>query len=541
MVTAATTKREKGSRLRTALPRERRTASGEGLIESYSPATGEFLGSVRVTPYAEALTAVRRAREAAKTWAETSFDERGRHLRRANDYLYRHFDALAELISKENGKPRIEAEITDLTPVIYHNAYFARHARQWLAERPVAMPLWSLAGKASYLRYVPWGVVGVIAPWNYPFGIPMTQIAMALMAGNTVVFKPSSSTPLVGQTIAAVWEAAGLPPNVVTVVQGPGKLGEAFIDEPVDRLVFTGSVPIGRHLAKLAADKLIPITLELGGKDPAIVLADADLDAATSGVLWGAMANAGQTCAGIERAYVERSIFKPFVAQIAEKAKRLRVGADRDFDVDMGAITSRGQLATIVRQVEQAVAQGAKIEAGGFIIEDCCGDFYAPTILTGVSHTMAIIREENFGPVLPIMPFDSIDEAIRLANDTRFALSASVWTRDRRKARAIASQLVAGTITVNDSLYSYALAETPWGGYKDSGIGKTHGEEGLKEMTRQVHVSFDRFGRMKKPWWYPYDARLRETFAGVVRLLGGEDRGRALLRAVRNLPLRGKL
>ncbi|NLH49492.1 MAG: aldehyde dehydrogenase family protein [Myxococcales bacterium] len=510
-------------------------------ITSTSPATGEYLGTVSVTAREEARAAVRRARIAAKKWAETSIEVRAQYLKRANQYIYDHFERIVETISKENGKPRTEAEITDLLPVIYHNIYYARHAEKLLRDRKIPLRLWSFIGKASYQRYVPWGVLGVISPWNYPFGIPMTQIAMALIAGNAVVLKPSSSTPLTGEIIRQIWESTGLPKDVLTVIQGPGRLGEALIEEPADRLIFTGSVAIGRHLAKLAAEKLLPITLELGGKDPAIVLADADLEAATSGILWGAMANAGQTCAGIERVYVERPIYDEFVRRITDKAKSLRVGADRDFDSDLGAITNRGQLETIDRQVREAVAQGAKIETGGRIVEDCCGDFYAPTILTNVRHGMAIICEENFGPVLPIMPFDTIDEAVRLANDTRFALSASVWTGSNRRGREIARQLVAGTVTINDSLYTYALAETPWGGYRESGIGKTHGEEGLLEMVRPVHIAYDRFPRIKKPWWYPYDENFSVAFGAAVKALAGKDVVRSLWKAAANLNFRGKL
>jgi succinate-semialdehyde dehydrogenase/glutarate-semialdehyde dehydrogenase len=534
---------EPTSRIPTRTPKSRRPKREptEEAIRSFSPATGEALGSIHVTSPEKAKAAIRRARLASGKWAETSFEERAQYLKRANDYINENFDRIAETISSENGKPRVEAVVTDLLPAIYHNRYFAKNAEKLLAPHAISMPLWNMFGKSSYVRHAPYGVVGIISPWNYPFAIPMTQIAMALMAGNTVILKPSSTTAMVGEEIRAVWESTGLPNDVFNVVQGPGRLGETFIEQPVDRLIFTGSVAIGRHLAKLAADKLIPITLELGGKDPAIVLADADLEASASGVLWGAMANAGQTCAGIERVYVQQPLYADFVRLITEKAKNLRVGADRDFDVDMGAISTETQLDIIDRQVKEAVAAGAHVETGGEILEDCCGNFYAPTVLTNVDHSMSIMRDENFGPVLPIMPFDNIDEAVRFANDSPFALSASVWTSDRKKAQTIADQLVAGTITINDSLYSYALAETPWGGFKDSGIGKTHGPDGLREMTRAIHVSYDRVPRMKKPWWYPYNLRLKETFAALTEALTENKGASAWARTLRRLPLRGKL
>jgi succinate-semialdehyde dehydrogenase/glutarate-semialdehyde dehydrogenase len=372
----------------------------------------------------------------------------------------------------------------------------------------------------------------------------MTQIAMALMAGNAVVMKPSSSVPLIGGKIKEVWEASGLPEGVFDVIQGPGALGEVLIEEGVDRLIFTGSVPVGRHVAKLAAERLIPVTLELGGKDPAIVLADADLESATSGILWGAMTNAGQTCAGIERVYVERPLFKPFVDRIVEKAGKLRVGPDRDFDVDMGAITTPTQLSIIERQVEEAKAAGARVLCGGKALEIGEGRFYAPTVLVDVDPGMSILRDETFGPVLPIVPFDTVDEAVRMANATPFGLSASVWTGDTKRGREIASRLVAGTVTINDSLYTYGLAETPWGGVKDSGIGRTHGREGLLEMTRQVHIAWDRFPRMKKPWWYPYSRNVYDTFKRTLKYLtcpSCETERRAATDMIRDLLFRERI
>lgn len=510
-------------------------------IESKSPSTGEFLGSVVCNTPEQVREAVLRARLAAKAWAETSFAERAACIKKANRYILDHFTEIVEVISKENGKPRVEAKLTDLLPVLYTNYYFARHANRILAGHRVSMPLWNLTGKVSEIRHIPWGVIGIIAPWNYPFGIPMTQIAMALMAGNTVVIKPSSSTALTGEKMREVWQAAGLPENVVTVVQGPGRLGEMLIDEPVDKLIFTGSVPIGRHLAILAAEKLLPITLELGGKDPAIVLRDANLETATSGILWGGMANAGQTCAGIERVYVERPVYDKFLQLLVAKAKKLRVGPDHDFNVDMGAITSRSQLELIDRQVRAAVAAGAKIETGGYIMEDKGGSFYAPTILTNVSPDMDVVKEETFGPVLPIIPFDNVEDAIAQANDSRFSLSASIWTGDTRRGREIAKQLIAGTVTVNDALYTYALVETPWGGFGESGNGKTHGREGLLEMVRSIHVGYDRLPGIKKLWWYPYESGLKNAFLSMISALTHRQTGRSLCRAVCQLPWRSKL
>jgi len=516
----------------------------QNTIISKSPSTGQVLGEVSITTKAAAREIIAMARKASKSWANTTFTERAAYLKKANKYIYEHLDEIADLISLENGKPHAEAKMADILPSIYANNYFAKNAERILREKPISMTFWNMAGKNSSIRYVPTGVIGIISPWNYPFGIPMTQITMAIMAGNTVVMKPSSIVPLVGEKIREIWQSTGLPDGVVNVIQGPGALGEVLIEEAVDRMIFTGSVSVGRHVAKLAAEKLIPITLELGGKDPAIVLPDADLNAASSGILWGAMTNAGQTCAGIERVYVHRTVFDEFVDLIVDKTKTLRIGADTANNKDIGAITTEEQLKIISRQVEEAKAAGARVLVGGHIVDDCCGRFYAPTIVVDVDHSMALMTEENFGPVLPIMAVDNVEEAIALANDSRFGLSASVWTSDTEKGKAVARRLQAGTVTINDSLYTYALAETPWGGIKDSGMGKTHGEDGLREMAREIHISSDRLMHMKKPWWYPYSPNIQESFASIIHIISGKNlaaRGRAVLKTLGHFPLRGKL
>ncbi|MDP8256339.1 MAG: aldehyde dehydrogenase family protein [Candidatus Alcyoniella australis] len=520
-------------------------ADPKNIILSRSPSTGEILGEVPITSREQAAQAIESARVAARQWGETDFREREKVLKAANDYIYKHFDRIAKLISDENGKSRVEAVSAEITPAMYTIKHLADNARRILSDEPISMFLWGLAGKTSTIHYLPWGVIGIISPWNYPFGIPMTQLSAALVAGNAVVLKPSSSTPLIGEMINEIWAAAGLPADVLSVIQGPGPLGEVLIEQRVDRLVFTGSVEIGRHVARLAADKLIPLTLELGGKDPAIVLEDADLEAATSGILWGAMANAGQTCASIERVYVHDSIFEPFVELITKKARSLRVGPDRDFDTDVGAITSSGQLRIIEQQVEQARAAGATVLCGGDSPQIEGGRFFPPTIIIDVDHTMPVMAEETFGPLLPIMRFTDVEQAIELANDSPFGLSASVWTADIARGKGIARKLRAGTVTLNDSLYTYGLAETPWGGIKDSGYGRTHGRDGLLEMARPLHVASDRFFKMKKPWWYPYNRELYDSLKrGLAFLTGvniGKQRSAGLFKLIKSFSPKSRL
>jgi acyl-CoA reductase-like NAD-dependent aldehyde dehydrogenase len=513
-------------------------------IKSTSPATGKFLGKVEALSHEDVIIAVEKARAAQVHWSKTSFEFRKELLLKLNDVIYDRIDEIASIISQENGKPRTEALSTEVLPSLYAIQYIAKNAERMLRDEPIHMFIWRMAGKRSYIQHKPLGVVGIISPWNYPWGIPVGQIATALIAGNTVVLKPSSSVPLIGEKIREVFAEAGFPEHVFTVVQGPGAVGEAIVEGQVDHLIFTGSVEIGRHVASLASKHLIPITLELGGKDPAIVLDDADLEASAAGVIWGAFANSGQTCASIERVYVLESVYDRFVELIKQKASKLRQGPDENFDVDVGAMTSRSQLEIVKKQVADALEKGATVEVGGKTRDDLPGFFFQPTVLTGVCHSMDVMTEETFGPLLPIQKVKDEAEAIRLANDSRFGLTASVWTTDSERGERVAAQLVTGTVTINDSLWTFGAAETPWGGVKESGIGRTHGKIGLMEMVRPLHISVDSFPRMKKPWWYPYDEKLYLLLKkGMVFLtrkrFGTKSAG--LFDTVKNLSLKNKL
>ena len=488
--------------------RELGVESDRPSIRSISPATGEELGSVPAASYEDILIAVERARRAQEKWALTSFAERKEYVLRVADAIADRAEAIVDIIYKENGKPRAEAMLAEVSPSVYAVQHAARHAERILRDEPINMFLWKLMGKKSYITYKPLGVVGIISPWNYPWGIPLGQIATALMAGNTVVMKPSSSVPLISEQIREVFEAAELPADVFTLVQGPGRVGEALIEGQVDHLIFTGSVEIGRHINTLAARHFIPTTMELGGKDPTIVLEDADVDNAAAGVVWGAFANSGQTCASVERVYVVDDVYDEFVEKVVDKTKKLRQGADVDGNVDVGAMTSRGQLDIVEAHVKDAAAKGAKILTGGRRRTDIPGQYFEPTVLVDVDHSMDVMTEETFGPVLPIMKVGSESEAVRLSNDSRFGLTASVWTTSAERGKRVASAIVTGTVMLNDSLFSFGAAETPWGGVKESGLGRTHGEFGFKAMVRPLHVSVDAFPRMKKSWYYPYNAKL---------------------------------
>ena len=341
---------------------------------------------------------------------------------------------------------------------------------------------------------------------------------MALMAGNSVVLKPSELTPLVALKIGDVFARAGLPAGVLEVVTGDGTTGRGVVEAGVDKIMFTGSVPVGRSVAAAAARKLIPVVLELGGKDPMIVFEDADLEAASEAAVWGAFANSGQACASVERCYVHERVAEEFVTRVVEKTRALRQGAG-GAACDLGSMSSERQFRVVEEHVREAVERGARVLAGGGRTRGCNerGWFHEPTVLADVDHTMAVMREETFGPVLPVMTFKSEDEAIRLANDSSFGLTASVWTRSTRRGLRVARRVEAGTVMVNEVLYTHGIAQTPWGGLKQSGLGRTHGRLGLLEMVAPVHVHTNRLARLEDLWWFNYSPDAARLFRSLAR------------------------
>jgi acyl-CoA reductase-like NAD-dependent aldehyde dehydrogenase len=489
-----------------------------GTRAALQPATGRSFAQVSLLDLAQAREAVAAARSALPAWSRATFAERGRHLLRLREAVLQEAEDVARLIAEEQGKPEAEAHAVEIFPALEALKHLALHAEDVLRDDPVESQVLLFAHKDCRLVYVPVGVVLVITPWNYPFSIALTGVAAALAAGNTVVLKPAPSTSLVGLRIGEMARRSGLPAGVLNVVTTDDGVAAALVEDPrLGKIVFTGSVVTGKKVMAAAASNLTPVLLELGGKDPAVVCRDADLDRAARGIVWGAFLNAGQTCASVERVYVERPVADAFIARVVAETKKLRQGDPREAEVDVGPLTMERQREIVEGHVEDARARGARILTGGGKPPGG-GFFYPPTVLTNVDHSMKIMREETFGPVLPIMAVDSVDEAIRLANDSDYGLTASGWTRDPATARRLQSELQAGVVTINDHASSYGEPTAPWGGVKASGIGRTHGLAGLREMVQVKYVTDDR-SRQPALWWFPYGKEFRSLMTAANRAL----------------------
>lgn len=478
------------------------------MIQNVSPASGKPLPPVAVASDAQVQEAVRRAREAQRGWAASGWRERKRRLLRFRDALNDNLERIADIIVLENGKAPIEAKLHEVLVLMIHVHHLAMRAERILRGHPVHLHLfWPL--KRSRIEYDPRGVVGVIAPWNFPLNLGVVDAMMAIAAGNAAVLKPSEYTPLCALRAKEIFDESGMDPDLLQVVPGDGATGAALVRSGVDMVMFTGSVASGRKVAAACGERLIPCVTELGGKDVAIVLPDADLGKAVRRVALGGVLNAGQACAGYERILVHRSLFDPFVRELTAFVSELRVGdGTRDPNVEVGAITMPDQLQTIERHVEDARTKGATIHVGGQRLELGEGRFYAPTVLTGVTDDMACWREESFGPIIPVRAYDALDEAVTVANDTPYGLTAYVLTGSSRHGEAVARQLHVGSVIINDMPFNKGLPEAPWGGVKESGLGRIGGVESLRALCHPKHINGPRFD-LELPWGYPYRGRNR--------------------------------
>ena len=482
-------------------------------IISYNPATGEEFGRVENTSAEDVKTVVANAREAFQTWRKTSFAERKKFVMKAREVILAEMDEIALLISNESGKPVAESLSMEIAPVLDLMQFFAKKSEKILKPRKVNIGLYATLGRTSKIIYQPLGVVGIIPAWNYPFSIPLGETVMSLMAGNTVVLKPSELTPFIGLKIGEIFEKAGLPENVVQVVTGAGATGAALVESAPDKIMFTGSVATGKKIAEAAAKNLTSVVLELGGKDPMVVFADANLELAAGAAVWGAFCNSGQSCSSVERLYVEESAAAELTRKIVEKTKQLKQGAGSVETTDIGAMSSQKQLEIVKDHVESFQQEGAKILTGGKSHDL----FFEPTVISGANNSMRAMQEETFGPTLPIATFRTEEEAINLANDSEFGLTASVWTRDLTKGKRVAEKIEAGTVCVNEVLYTHGIGQTPWGGFKNSGNGRTHGVEGLMELVQPQHIHVNKLAILPNAWWMPYGANAIETFKGFAK------------------------
>ncbi len=482
-------------------------------IVSVNPATLEPVGSVRATEPDEVGLLVAAAAAAQREWWVAGHDGRARVLREAGRVLRARADEILDTVSAETGKPRTEALTQDLYPAVDHATWLARNAAKVLRDERVRFPQLHLKTKKAWLLYEPLGVVAAITPWNIPLGIPFTEVATALAGGNGVVLKPSDLTPLSGAWVARVLEEAGAPAGLVQTAQGGVAVGEALVaDEGIGKVFFTGSVGAGRAVAAAAGTRGCPVVLELGGKDPMVVFADADLDRAVEGAAFSSFINGGQACVSAERIYVEREVYPEFARRLRERAAGLRLGEE------VGPLISERQ-----RDAVEELTGAVRAERVGWFLE--------PTVIEG-----ELPDREIFGPVVTIQPFDGEDEAVRLANDTAFGLGASVWTRSAARARRVSRRIDAGMVWVNDFGYSFTIGQAAWGGVKGSGFGRTNSRHGLYECVQVKYVDWDA-GRVRPPWWFPYDEPTERALRSFVDVLYGSrpERLRAAWRHRRDL------
>ncbi|MEE2750273.1 MAG: aldehyde dehydrogenase family protein [Myxococcota bacterium] len=484
-------------------------------IQCRAPATGQLLANVRVDNASDVEAAVARARDAQKAWAQRPIQERSRILLKFRDLVLERGDELTELLSMECGKPRMEAYMAEIFTLVDLTTYFAKRAKRILKRKNIRLHL--MVHRKSFLHYVPRGVIGIISPWNFPLIIPAGDMVIALLAGNAVVVKPSETTPLIVMKIRELFLEAGVPEDLVQVLNGYGETGAALVNAGVDKVIFTGSVATGEKIAESCGRQLIPCALELGGKAPFIVLPGANLERAARAMVWGAFVNSGQVCVSVERAYVHRSLYEPLVERVVALTNKLRQANPADTEIDVGAIIDPRQLDISAAQVADARAHGATIHTGGEAAEGP-GQFFPPTVITDAPQHSQTVQKETFGPLLPILPYDTVEEAIELANDSHLGLMAYVFGPNVRTGVDVAHKIVSGMVMVDDVFSIYGMPETPWSGVKKSGLGRVHSPGSMRDMCMTIHINqpliplpFNR-----EIWWYPYRP---EIYAFVRRLM----------------------
>jgi len=499
---------------------------GRRRLSLASPATGEPIGEIEVQNAHDVALALETARKAQPDWAARTIAERARYMTRALQKLVERQDEFIDVLLRESGKPRAEVIMLEIYSACDVLTYYAKHAADMLHSEKRHLHGFMRFLKKLRIEYCPLGVIGIITPWNGPFLISLSPTIQALLAGNTVLLKPSEVTPFSGKLVGDLLESVDLPDGVLTVLTGDGETGAALVEAGIDKISFTGSVKTGRSVAEACARQLIPCTVELGGKDPMIVCADANLDNAAGGAIVGAFLNSGHVCCGTERVYVLDEVADEFTQKVLDRVARLRQGNQGEFDV--GAIFWDRQLEIIEAHVADAIAKGAKVLAGGRRNPNLDGLFFEPTVLADVNHDMLIMREETFGPILPIMRVSDLDEAVRLANHSEYGLGANIWTQDHRSGIELARKINTGSVCINDMAITYGVLEAPFGGLKNSGVGQVHGANALRGFTHPKPILIDRFGGRATAGIYPYSFKNEARMQQLIRILFRSPLGRWL-------------
>ena len=510
--------------------------------ECFNPAIGEKIGTSALHSSKDLKIAIEKARSAQRTWADFTVKERTERIKRIRNFLIDHTDELVSTIAEDTGKSPTDALSTEIIPSVMAVNYYCRNAKRFLKDQIIGAGNIALCFKRTKIIRVPFGVIGIISPWNYPFSIPFSEVIMGLLAGNAVILKTSTETQMVGLALKETIHSADLPEGLFAFLNIPGGIaGDAFLENGIDKLFFTGSMATGKYLMGKASTTLTPICLELGGNDAMLVCEDADLDRAAAGAVWAGFQNAAQSCAEVERIYVHGKVYDTFIEKLGKRTESLRVGYDLNHQMDMGCMTTLPQVHKVMEHVDDAVSKGAKVYAKSPAPEESWPNHFLPAVvLTDVNHEMKVMKEETFGPVIGVMRVRDMDEAMELANDSELGLTGSVWSRNRAKGGKIARQIQAGTVTLNDHLMSHGLAEAPWGGFKRSGFGRTHGRLGFDEMTQPQTLVTDIMPFIKRDlWWYPFDKRLYQGLQGMAQVLYGKgmnSRLRGLIKLGKILP-----
>ena len=488
-------------------------------IRSYAPATGELIGEAPNTTPDEVKQAVTRARRAQEAWGALPVAERAARVLRFRDAIVDRADEVIDLLSRECGKPRHEALLHEVMVVADIATYFAKNADRILAPRQLDLHL--MKHRKSYVHFIPRGVVGVISPWNYPFQLPLRDVMTALIAGNAAVLKPSEVTPLVALKAKEIWDGAGLPEDLFQVVTGYGPTGAALIDAGIQFLVFTGGVSTGKRVAAACGERLIPCVMELGGKAPLLACSDAEIERTARAITFGGFSNCGQVCISVERVYAHRDVHDKLLERVVELTRELRQGDPAKDFVDVGAMIFAPQIEIVEKHIADAVEKGAVVRTGGKRAPGR-GQFFEPTVLANCDHTMSVMREEIFGPIVPFMKVSSEEEAVRLANESHLGLNAYVFSADREHGKRLAERVEAGSVLVNDVLSNGGTVEAPFGGIKQSGFGRAMGDDALREMCDVRHISVDRVGMGDKdPLWFPFTEKSYGFFKKGMRVLFG--------------------